>query len=371
MDVFPEFNIEDFKVIKKIGEGTFGEIFLIENKEDHKLYAAKEMKSADESFSKEIKSYSKVNNQAILTTYGYYFKNTDEINQPVIISDYMPNGSLQEMLQKERVSLARHDFTSTKKFIILIGVALGMKYLHFKGIVHRDLKPGNILLDKDLNPKICDFGCSAISKEDITDLYLSSEEGTPMFMAPEIFGDDYFSLKIDVYAFSMLAYEVITGRPPFVGYKTPIQLIEDVINGKRPDTNEMNEIIRVFLEKCWSKNSEERPTFGQIYSEMMHAEFKEAFGVLDDEEIEDYLDLFDDDIKDPILMDFTTIKKMKNKIEHVTFNIKEEKESRFLFGDELMNLCRKMQNSDSPRSKFLWASTMNRRGNEEEKKKNL
>ena len=58
-------------------------------------------------------------------------------------------------------------FNKKKKYIILLGIAIGMKYLHSLGIIHRDLKPGNILLDEELNPRICDFGCSFISDDQL------------------------------------------------------------------------------------------------------------------------------------------------------------------------------------------------------------
>ena len=61
-----------------------------------------------------------------------------------MITDYMSNGSLCDMLKKEMRGLAYHDFTMTKKYIILFGIALGMKLLHYKSIVHHDLKPDNI-----------------------------------------------------------------------------------------------------------------------------------------------------------------------------------------------------------------------------------
>lgn len=140
-----------------------------------------------------------------------------------MITDYMSNGSLCDMLKKEMRGLAYHDFTMTKKYIILFGIALGMKLLHYKSIVHRDLKPDNILLDEHLYPKISDFGCSSISTDDIFDMLLNSEEGTSAYMAPEIFTNEYFTYKIDIYSFALIAYELITGKNHSLN--TPMLLI--------------------------------------------------------------------------------------------------------------------------------------------------
>lgn len=66
----------------------------------------------------------------------------------------MPNGSLREILDKSRHLLAPHEWTDTKKYINLLGIALGMKYLHSQNVVQRDLKPSNILLDENFYPHI-------------------------------------------------------------------------------------------------------------------------------------------------------------------------------------------------------------------------
>ena len=94
---------------------------------------------------------------AILSAIGYSPKNYNNEDHPIIITEYMSNGSLEKMLYLNKKSSAPPEFTSNKKYIILLGVALGMKYLHHKGIIHRDLKPDNILLDDNLYPHICDF----------------------------------------------------------------------------------------------------------------------------------------------------------------------------------------------------------------------
>lgn len=77
-------------------------------------------------------------------------------------------------------------------------------------------------------PKISDFGCSCISTDDIFDLLLNSEEGTPAYMAPKIFTDEYFTHKIDIYSFALIAYELITGKKPFSEYSKTFNLINDV-----------------------------------------------------------------------------------------------------------------------------------------------
>lgn len=80
-------------------------------------------------------------------------------NHPTIITEYLPNESLRDTLKKERSSTAPPGWTCASRYIVLLGIALGMKYLHSKSIVHRDLKPDNILLDEHY-PRLSVFGVS-------------------------------------------------------------------------------------------------------------------------------------------------------------------------------------------------------------------
>lgn len=223
MKKVPIIKLNNYKIIKTIGEGSFGKVYKVEKIDDFSQYAAKETKeeynpkNTQCTFSKEILSYSKSDNPAILSLFGYSLSNFNDEPFPTMITEFMPKGSLDKILESQRHSLAPHDFTPTKKYIILLGISIGMKYLHSRGIIHRDLKPANILLNDELYPRICDFGCSFISDKQLTETLIKSEEvGTPMYMAPEIFSDEPYSYKVDVYAFSMLAYEIITGEIPFV-----------------------------------------------------------------------------------------------------------------------------------------------------------
>lgn len=315
MDKIQEFDLNRFKIIKTIGKGQFGVVSLIFNDKTNQYYAAKEELSNGNdknTLEIEMRTYSRVKNPSILEFIGYSPRNFNFEANLVLITNYMENGSLEKMTDKARHSLAPHRYTSTSRYIILLGVALGMKYLHSRGIIHRDLKPANILLDSNFYPKICDFGCSKISDKELARILMNSEIGTPLYMAPEICsGKGNYNYKVDVYAFSFVAYELITGILPFNGkIKSSFKLIEDVSNGVRPDLSMINDVdIKSFLEKCWSSNPLERPSFLQIVAEIMQDKFKNYFDV-NENEVEDYLDLFDDDLKSSNSKDALEIKKM-------------------------------------------------------------
>ena len=95
--------------------------------------------------------------------YGHSLTNFQGYNFPVIISEYMENSSLDTFFKENKTTLNPKKLTSKQKYLILLGIALGMKIIHEQSIIHRDLKPGNILLDSNYYPYICDFGISFIS----------------------------------------------------------------------------------------------------------------------------------------------------------------------------------------------------------------
>jgi serine/threonine protein kinase len=89
-----------------------------------------------------------------------------------------------------------------------IDIAAGMNYLHRLGVIHRDLKLGNVVLDKHDRAKITDFGLSVVKSSTQTSMKMT-ESGTPQYMAPESFGlVPIFSTKTDVYAFSIVLWEL-------------------------------------------------------------------------------------------------------------------------------------------------------------------
>ena len=348
MEYVPRINIKDYDFIKTIGSGNFGTVSLVRNIKDNLEYAAKEecnsefdneveiddnieRSSRRNTIMKELKTYTKIKNAAILNCIGYSPYNLSNLPNYTLIMEYMPNKSLDKLLQDAYNSCAPITYTNTAKYIILIGTALGMKYIHNKGIIHRDLKPGNILLDEHLYPKICDFGCSKVSDKELTHIMMKTEIGTPMYMAPEIYtNDSYYNYKVDVYAFSYVAYEIITGEKPFKDITSVFQFMGRIIEGERPDTTKIGDAeICKFLEKCWSPDQSKRPSFLQIVEELMQERFRNYFNVVeDDDDVNEYLDMFDDELKSPLSKDALNVKKDAD-----NGNV----ESMFLYG---MMLCK-------------------------------
>jgi len=101
---------------------------------------------------------------------------------------------------------------------LLAKIARGVQHAHQHGILHRDLKPGNILLDDAGEPYVCDFGLAKWIDDDRRFTITAAVLGTPHYIAPEqAIGKDALTIAADIYSLGAILYELLTGRPPFVG----------------------------------------------------------------------------------------------------------------------------------------------------------
>lgn len=287
--------LKDFTIVDTLGSGGFGVVHLVEEKSTGKLFAAKvsqkECKTVQDqkSLFQEILSYSKIKNNAILSLYGFNLLNFKGDHYPTIILPYMPNKSLDKLIKENKA------FPLSKRYIILLGIAKGMKYLHSIKIIHRDLKPGNVLLDEKYRPYISDFGTAKLSENSFSKLKMDTYTGTEIYMAPEVIKGESYTHKIDIYSFSILAYELITSTFPFPGYNTAFLIQKAVLKGKRPDLSLIpDETIRNLLSKCWSEKPKLRPDFSEIVDIIKSDNFKKAMKA-DKIEVENYLCRFDDE----------------------------------------------------------------------------
>lgn len=237
-----------------------------------------------------------LNYPSVIKFVGYYSTNFDDDPLPTIITELAVNGSLQDIIRMESQGLSPSDWNYTKKLINIYGIAAGMSYLHSHNVLHRDLKPENILVDEYLHPKISDFGLSKITDFLSTSMNFQSQKGrkgTPAYMASEIISEEKYSKSSDVYAFGFIVYEIMTYDEPFKNCSI-YKLMSKVMNeGYRPDiSDDVPDVYRELIVKCWPQKAEERPSFDQIVSEMKtNKEFISE--LVEETEYYDYVDFID------------------------------------------------------------------------------
>ncbi|XP_022846613.1 LEAF RUST 10 DISEASE-RESISTANCE LOCUS RECEPTOR-LIKE PROTEIN KINASE-like 2.4 [Olea europaea var. sylvestris] len=194
-----------------LGEGGFASVYR-GKLSDGRLVAVKilkESKGNGEEFINDVASISRTSHVNIVTLLGFCF----EGSKRALIYEFMPNGSLEKFINHNS-SIAERQLGWEKLFQIAVGIAHGIEYLH-QGcntrILHFDIKPHNILLDKDFNPKISDFGLARLCPNRSDIVSILGARGTIGYIAPEIvyrnIGD--VSHKSDVYSYGMMILEII------------------------------------------------------------------------------------------------------------------------------------------------------------------
>ncbi|KAL3508751.1 hypothetical protein ACH5RR_028152 [Cinchona calisaya] len=202
---------KDFSPANKIGEGGFGSVFKGRLK-DGSLAAIKvlsaESNQGVREFLTEIVTISGVEHENLVKLYGC----CAEGNHRILVYGYLENNSLaQTLLGGHRSSI---QFSWRMRIKICIGVARGLAFLHEEvrpHIIHRDIKASNVLLDKDLTPKISDFGLAKLFPPNLTHI-TTHVAGTFGYLAPEYAIRGQLTRKADIYSFGILLLEIVSGR---------------------------------------------------------------------------------------------------------------------------------------------------------------
>ncbi|XP_038686021.1 probable LRR receptor-like serine/threonine-protein kinase At1g56140 [Tripterygium wilfordii] len=201
---------EDFNPHNKLGEGGFGPVYK-GKLNDGRVVAVKQLSvtshQGKSQFVTEIATISAVQHRNLVKLYGCCI----EVDRRLLVYEYLENKSLdQALFGKTHMNL---DWPT--RYDICLGIARGLAYLHEESrlrIVHRDVKASNILLDSELIPKISDFGLAKLYDDKKT--HISTRvAGTIGYLAPEYAMRGHLTEKADVFAFGVVALEIISGRP--------------------------------------------------------------------------------------------------------------------------------------------------------------
>jgi len=253
---------EEVEILGNISSGTFGEVARARWRGSD--VAVKTLKTAGshrvgdkvlELFLKEVSILSKLRHPSIVL-----FMGASVTPRLSIIMEYLPKGSLHDLLHVQKEKIVYHQMIRMAKEI-----AEGLNYLHLCSpkIIHRDIKSSNILVTESRSVKIADFG---ISRETTlsTDSHMTGFMGTSSYMSPEMIQGVRYTEKVDVYSFGILLWELHTHKTPFKSMHA-LQVAQKVLQGMRPVIPEKcpPELSKL-LEICWHAEPSVRPSFMEI-----------------------------------------------------------------------------------------------------------
>jgi serine/threonine protein kinase len=210
-------------------------------------------------FRREAQSSASLNHPAIVSVYDTgeeVATDGSDVPQPYIVMEYVAGRTLREILREGRKILPERALEITS------GVLAALDYSHRAGIVHRDIKPANVMLTPSGDVKVMDFGIArAIADASSTMTQTAAVVGTAQYLSPEQARGETVDSRSDVYSTGCLLYELLTGRPPFVG-ESPVSVAYQHVREQAapPSTldGELSSEIDAIVMKSLAKRVDER-----------------------------------------------------------------------------------------------------------------
>ncbi|PIA36772.1 hypothetical protein AQUCO_03200032v1 [Aquilegia coerulea] len=224
---------DNFNIVHKIGQGGFGIVYYAELRGEKAAIKKMDMQASKE-FLAELKVLTRVHHLNLVRLIGYCVEGC-----LFLVYEFIENGNLSQHLRGS----AGEPLSWSTRVQIALDSARGLEYIHEHTVpvyIHRDIKSANILIDKNYHGKVADFGLTKLTEVGSTSL-LTRLVGTFGYMPPEYaqYGD--VSPKVDVYAFGVVLYELISAKEAIVKGDGPISesrglvyLFEDVLNKPEP-----------------------------------------------------------------------------------------------------------------------------------------
>ena len=246
-----------YQVIEELGHGGMGRVYKVQDTDIKEKVALKLLrpeisldKETLERFSNELKLARKISHRNVCRMFDLGRAE----GTTFITMEFVPGEDLKSFIHRAKqlsigtaISIARQ-------------VCEGLEEAHRLGVVHRDLKPGNIMIDKDGDAKIMDFGIArSLSGRGVTSAGVLI--GTPEYMSPEQVEGKDIDQRSDLYSLGVILYEMVTGRLPFAG-DTPLSVAHKHKYEAPEDPKKLNpqiseDLARVIL-KCLAKDRNER-----------------------------------------------------------------------------------------------------------------
>ena len=261
-----------YRIVAKLGEGSMGEVYLVEHIGLGRKEALKILRSTMD------------DSPALVTRFRREARATNRLQHPNIVAVYdfgrLPDGRFYittEYVEGQNLDLVLRQTGALpvpRALGILVQLSDAIDHAHSRGVIHRDLKPANLIIGQDRGNheviKVLDFGVAKIIAPDYAESIAATGQGevfgTPAYMAPEQIGARGNDPRIDIYAFGCIAFEILTGSPPFLG--RTLQVLNAHLNTPppRPSSRRPQSVIPSLLDdvilRCLAKEPADRPRTG-------------------------------------------------------------------------------------------------------------
>jgi len=251
---------------KLIGTGSYGEAWLAERVSDSQIFVAKtmdlgKMSARDKQYAySEIKCLASCNHPNIIQ----YVEDHEENDQLLIVMEFADSGDLDRQIKARAADNFRY-FQEHEALFLFLQMCLSLDHVHSHKMLHRDIKGANIMLTSTGLIKIGDFGFSHQYEDTVSGGVASTFCGTPYYLAPELWNNQRYSKKADVWSLGVLLYEVMALKRPFTATNMK-GLMAKVLNGDFPPLPEKYSAdFRDVVKKILVVDANQRPSIAQIF----------------------------------------------------------------------------------------------------------
>lgn len=252
------YNVTDFKIVKTIGKGAFGEVRVVVEKESEAVYALKMMSKKEMIAKKQVSHIQAERNLLAAADNEWLVKmhfSFQDNTWLYLVMEYCAGGDLMTILMRDDI------LSEPQTRFYMSELAQAIKSVHDLKFVHRDLKPDNVLISNTGHVKLSDFGLAkgfASKEQDYINQYEKEKEkikqggpvrksrtqykrdrklmfstvGTPDYIAPEVFSQKGYGVEVDWWSLGVIMFECLVGYPPFYA-EQPLQTCRKIVNYKR------------------------------------------------------------------------------------------------------------------------------------------
>ncbi|XP_032536815.1 serine/threonine-protein kinase Nek5 isoform X1 [Chiroxiphia lanceolata] len=253
--------MDNYEIIKKIGEGSFGKIFLAKGKMDNEPCVIKEINltkmpvKEKEASQKEVILLAKMKHANIVTFYA----SLQEKNKLYIMMEYCDGGDLMKRINMQHGVL----FDEDQILSWFVQISLGLKHIHDKKILHRDIKAQNIFLSN--NGRVAKLGDFGIARQlNSTMEFAHTCVGTPYYLSPEICENRPYNNKTDIWSLGCVLYELCTLKHPFEGNSLH-ELVLKICRGRfHPVSPSYSYDLRILISQLFKISPRDRPSISSI-----------------------------------------------------------------------------------------------------------